>query len=400
MWIDIFKPWKYSAWALAWATAAFANSILTADCPGEPGVPVDARALGMGGAALGLCDGTNLNALNPAVLASLKNASFDFTILRGYNDYETAYGKSVSVSYDIPGAELAVPAGRDFVVGFSFREKLSVNYRMTTPLEYEGAPIGMSERRGVGAMYALRATVARKWQDRWLAGFAAGYDLGGPREVEAKAFKAKGYNDISETHEMDIKGVGGTLGIGYIAGEKLFFGAAAEFYLRHSVHEELYNDFTTYAENVRHADLPWAGGLGAAYNFNPHFRAAADARYTRWSDYKIDGRSYGYRDTMEFHGGVEGRINTEAKGFFLWRMPYRAGAFYVPWYDQSRGDYAFAGVTLGAGYLFHNNQDSRLDVAFEYGRRGGGAQPVREEQMNLYLSVVGLETWFGRQQDE
>jgi len=44
-----------------------ANSILTRDTPGEPGTEGGARAMAMGGAVLGLTDGSNGNFTNPAI---------------------------------------------------------------------------------------------------------------------------------------------------------------------------------------------------------------------------------------------------------------------------------------------------------------------------------------------
>jgi len=382
------------------AATAAANTILSVGTPGEPAAAVDARALGMGGAALALADGSNLNGLNPAVWASLKRAGFNLTAVRGYNSYETAQGKSVNVNYDVPGVEIALPAAENLTVAFSFREKLNQNYEVTAPLEFGGERIGTSERRGVGGLYALRLGAARRLSARWLAGLNAGYDFGAPEEVYTKTFTEKGYSDVQERLATSYRGVGGALGIVWLTDDHLSFGAAAELYARHSCREETSNDYVTLIESDHQVDLPYAGGVGAAYIFGPRARAALDVRYTAWSGFRVDGVGQGFRDTVEVRAGAEGRINAGRKGFFLWRMPYRCGAFYAPWYGRDYGTYTAFGVTAGAGYLFQNNEDSRFDAAFEYVRRGSAATAVREEQMNFYISVVGVETWFGKQQEE
>jgi hypothetical protein len=52
---------------------------------------------------------------------------------------------------------------------------------------------------------------------------------------------------------------------------------------------------------------------------------------------------------------------------------------------------------VGAGYLFSNNENSRLDFALEYGRRGDlASQGLEEEMFDFYVSVVGLEAWLGK----
>jgi hypothetical protein len=128
---------------------------------------------------------------------------------------------------------------------------------------------------------------------------------------------------------------------------------------------------------------------------------AADVRYNRWSAFAVDGADSGYRDTFEVHAGAEGRLTTARRSFFLWRMPYRVGASYVPWYATTNGEFAKVGWSVGTGYLFTENEDSRLDFALEYSRRGDlASQGLREEMIDFHLSVVGLETWLGKRERE
>jgi hypothetical protein len=73
----------------------------------------------------------------------------------------------------------------------------------------------------------------------------------------------------------------------------------------------------------------------------------------------------------------------------------------VPWYATRYGEFARWAVSVGGGYLFADNEDSRLDFALEYGRRGElASQGLREETFDFYLSVVGVETWLGKRERE
>ncbi len=384
-----------------WGAGARANTILAADTPGEPGLDVDARASAMGGAALGLFDGTNVNALNPAVPASYGRAVFNFTLARGYNSYETDAGRSVEVSYDMPIAELSIPLTRVFAGTVRFSQVLNTNFEETSPLEYEGEIIGTNRRRGRGSVYGLGAGVAARVGERWYVGGNAAYDFGAPKDVYIRDFTEKGFSDVTETLEESYKGLTLGLGAGYKVNAKLSCGAMAELAAVHKVHHTLSNDFATLEESDHRFSLPWSAGAGAAYVIGPRGRLAADVRYTAWSAFRVDGAGYGYRDTLAFGGGAEGRLTTARKTFFLWRMPYRVGAFYVPWYARNHGVMAKAGVAVGAGYPFLSNEESRLDVTLEYARRGNlAANGITEETFNFYMSVVGLETWLGKREAE
>jgi hypothetical protein len=376
---------------------AGANTILAAGTLGEPGTDVDARALGMGGAALGLFDGSNVNSANPAVPASYESAVFSFTLYRGYNSYQTAVGRSVEITYDFLHAELAVPVSKSLVASLGLREELNQNYELTRPLEVEGSEIGTSRLRGSGSVYSFSAGLAGRLGKRWFIGGGAGYDFGAPEEIHIKDFKAKGYSRIEERLEASYRGVKGGVGAGFLITDKFSLGGEVEVFNAHRVHETLYTEYATLREGDHRFAMPWSAGVGSAYILGPRGRLAADLRYTAWSRSAADGRNFGYRDTLELHAGAEGRLTAAPKAFFLWRMPYRVGASYVPWYSTERGEFAKAAVAVGAGYLFRNNENSRLDVTLEYGRRGGlASQGLNEEMFDFYLSIVGLEAWLGK----
>ncbi|MEE9457545.1 MAG: hypothetical protein V3W11_10400 [bacterium] len=379
------------------ACPAAANTILAAGTPGEPGIDFDARAVGMGGAAFGLFDGSNVNGVNPAVPASYGRAVFSVTLFRGYNSYETPAGKSVEITFDIPRVELAVPVSSSLALSLALRQELNQNYELTRPLEYEGVVVGTSRRKGTGSVYSFSAGLAGRLGERWYLGGAAGYDFGAPKEIYSKEFKEKGYSRIEETLETAYKGVKGALGAGYLVTDKFSVGAQLEVFSTHRVHETVFTEYATLYEEDRRFAMPWSAGLGAAYVVGPRGRFTADVRYTAWSRFAVDGEDLGYRDTVEFHAGAEGRLTAARKSFFLWRMPFRAGVSYVPWYSTEHGEFAKTGVAVGAGYLFKNNENSRLDVALEYSRRGDSpSRGLKEEMFDFCVSIVGLEEWIGK----
>lgn len=389
------------ALVFVWAVDAGSNTILSAGNLGEPGAGVDARSIAMGGTAIGGFDGFNVNSLNPATPASYGRAVFNLTLTRGYNSYETDFGRSVEVSYDAPGAELTVPVSSNTTTTIRFAEKFNRNYEYTRPLYSDEGLIGISRRTGKGAVYELGGSVAFSPAPAWLAGLGVYYNFGAPKDVYTKDFYKKGYSDITETIETAYSGFVLRGGAGLRLDARLTVGCFVEGGPPWRLDAGTYTDYATLRESRHSLKPPWAGGFGTAFKFGPRGVVTTDVTYGAWSVVKVDAAACNFRDVISVRAGAEGRLSTARKTFLLWRIPYRIGAFYEPWYDASAAAPSRVGMAVGAGYPFLANEESRLDFALEYSRRGSlGTNGVREEFYNVYISVVGLETWLGRKSED
>ncbi|MCP4229029.1 MAG: hypothetical protein GY771_02635 [bacterium] len=395
-------PVKYLVMILFISSNAFANSILTRDTPGEPGTDGDARAMAMGGAVLGLADGSNGNFTNPAIPATYGRASFGINFERNYIDYRVPYGKSVNISYDVPRVGLSIPFLYDTAISVSLNERYDQNYEVGAPLYVNGGYAGVQRIVGKGAIYSIAGGLSAKLNDRLYIGLAGHYNFGAPRELWQNDYYLKGFSDTEITIESRVSGFVVAAGLTYKLNDVVSLGGFAEIPSTLQISEKTYTEYDDLEESEYEFNLPIRAGTGFAYKPLDNLVTVGDVKYTRWSGFAVNGTEVDeFRDTIEIRGGAEFRPSLDKRAFVLWRTPYRAGVFYEPWYDTTRGKAARIGVSAGLGYIFNKNEDSRLDFAFEYSHRGGLEQNgVEENIFNLYMSLVGIETWLGKSHDE
>jgi hypothetical protein len=387
---------------LVFGLPAWGNSILTVGTPGELGTTMDARAMAMGGAGLALLDGSNANLVNPAVAATYRNTTFDLSFERNYTDYRVPYGKSVNISYDLPRVVVGTPFYWNSALFIGLTERYDQNYLVTAPLYERGNLVGVRRIVGEGAVYAISGGGATRFGGRLYVGAAGYYHFGAPKVLYQHDYYVKGYSETEETAETSYRGFAIGVGIGYRVTEKVHLGGYFEIPHQLNVEAETYNNYGTLEESGHKFSMPARGGFGAVYRKSDRWCIAGDVGYVGWKSFRVDGGSVlPTRNVLSFHAGLEVKPTTEKRRFFLFRQPYRAGFFYRPWYDETRGPMAETGFSAGFGYLFRDNDESRVDFAFEYAKRGGLEENGLEETVyNMYLSIIGIEAWIGKMVEE
>ncbi|UCE28293.1 MAG: hypothetical protein JSW52_05990 [Candidatus Coatesbacteria bacterium] len=384
------------------AKNALANSVFTVGTPGELGTAADARAMGMGGAGLALLDGSNANLLNPAIAATYDRTTFDLSFERNYTSYRVPYGNSVNISYDLPRVEVGLPFYWNSALFVGLTERYDQNYLVTAPLYEGGNRIGVRRIVGNGAVYAISGGGAIRFGQRLYAGAVGHYHFGAPRVLYQHDYYVKGYSDTEETFETSYRGFAIGTGVGYRLTDETHLGGYFEVPYRLNVEAETYNEFGTIEESSHKFSMPARGGFGVVYRHSDRWFVAGDVGYVGWGAFNIDGADVlPTRNVLSFSAGLELRPTTAKRSFFLFRQPYRVGFFHRPWYDETHGAAAETGFSAGFGYLFRDNNESRIDFAFEYARRGGLAENGVEETIyNMYLSIIGIEAWIGKMAEE
>jgi opacity protein-like surface antigen len=370
--------------------------------PGELGTAMDARAMAMGGAGLALLDGTNVNLLNPSVAATYDKTAFKLSFERNYTDYRVPYGKSVNISYDLPQVVVGVPFYWNSALFIGLTERYDQNYLVTAPLYEGGNRVGVRRIVGEGAVYAISGGGATRFGDKLYVGAVGHYHFGAPKILYQHDYYVKGYSDTEETIETSYRGFAIGAGIGYRLTDKVHVGGYFEIPHKLSVKVETYNEFGTIEESNHKFSMPARGGIGTVYRRSDRWCVAGDIGYVGWGSFRVDGRDVlPTRNVLSVHAGLEFRPITEKGGFFLFKQPYRAGFFRRPWYDETRGAMAETGFSTGFGYLFRDNNESRVDFTFEYAKRGGLEESGVEETIyNMYLSIIGIEPWIGKMAEE
>jgi len=384
---------------LIFSSGAFANTLLNIDHMGEPLLGYEARGVGMGNTSIALFDGLNTSLLNPAVSAQLTTTLFTATYLRYQTKYSLGGQESAVVEHNLPNVAVTAFIPKIILpVTVGYHSYYDWGVKVVQPLLENGEEIGEQRYIGSGSVNAFSVS-AGKTILPWLSlGLRLDYYFGAPKQVWVKDFSDENYSDVRDILEHKMQGPSFTVGaIGNLGG-----GLDLGFFYQHKAQLDVQDTVTSYFGEVSSSSYsityPARLGVGVAYSPFKWLTMAMEVIYTRWSGFSSDVETYNFNDTTEFHYGMELVPSQDPKAFKLWRLPYRLGFYYIPFYgtDSWGGKYKEMGVTFGMGYYFRQNENSRVDVAFEFGKRGGGGVQLDENIFRLYFSVSALEKWLGK----
>lgn len=139
--------------------------------------------------------------------------------------------------------------------------------------------------------------------------------------------------------------------------------------------------------------LPANTGVGISIIKDNKLTFLADYRYQAWSSLNVSGINYRLVNSNRYSAGVEYSKQKEYQGSKFEVSYLQAGAFYNQSYLQiSNEQIADRGFTLGAGF---NSKRSTLSYhfSFEYGIRGSGITPVKENYTNFTIGLSYKDFW-------
>lgn len=384
--------------ALSLSTAS-ADTLLNIDQMGEPFLAYEARAIAMGNACIALYDGANTSLLNPACSAQLSTTMFNATYLRYQTRYSLYGQESAVVEHNLPNISFTAFIPKiELPVTVGYRTYYDWGIKVAQPLIVEGEEVGEEWYIGKGSLNCFSVASARRLLPWMSLGLRLDYYFGAPKEAWIKDFSSDYYTDVRDVLEHRMHGASFTVGAVGSMGMGLDVGFFYQHKAKLDVEDTVTSNFGVVAEDSYTLTYPARMGFGIAYRSFPWLTAAIDVIHTRWSGFEGGNQEFDFQSTTEFHGGVEIVPSQNPKSFKLLRLPYRVGFYYIPWYgaDPGGGRYSEVGFTFGMGYLFGQNENSRVDVAFEFGRRGGGDLDLQEDIFRLYFSVSALEKWLGK----
>ena len=158
-------------------------------------------------------------------------------------------------------------------------------------------------------------------------------------------------------------------------------------------------------------ELPWAYGVGLAYQHGASFRAGVDYQLQKWGNIMMpefidenEGRgryelkSGLLKDLHRVNVGAEWTPNANSSKFFN-RIRYRLGAGYAtPYYyiNDSDGPKEYH-VSLGFGIPILNNYNHRsiLNISAEWQRRSA-TNLVKENTFRINIGLTFNERWFAK----
>ncbi len=379
-------------------TLASAYSLFALGRPGEPIPPADARGMALGNNALGLWDLGSLSLLNPATIAGREYSTLTLSTRWENNFYRVAAGSSVYEAVDLPNIQFVFDLPAGLAVGAGWQERQSWRFIYSQPLYDGDEEVGTAWVEGRGAVNGANLALAWAPNENLGLGLRATALIGSPAEVWRTDFDDENKDEYTDTEDHLVTDVVGlTLAAGVNARLGQFnLGAYFEYPVLGDVTKVTESTFGEVSRESATFDFPVNFGLGVGWTANRNLLLVGDFRYEMWSGFAIDGVERGYDDTLHAGLGVEVIPSRRFTDFFLFRMPWRVGGYYETLYDSPRGtDLTELGVTVGTGIFFGEEDESAIDVAFQYARRGNfDENGLEEEIFRVMVSLNGSDNWW------
>jgi long-subunit fatty acid transport protein len=369
-----------------------------------------ARAMGMGGAFIGIADDATAASWNPAGLIQLETPEVSIVGDYGYTraSYSSAAHPEIANTSSDDNVDLnyfsaAIPFHlfRNMVFSVNYQRLYDFNQSLDYSYNYAAAGIDlMQDKRyrqegSIGALglagaiqitptFSLGMTLnvwtdRLFWENEWRANYTehgVGTSGGLPTTIDTNI----------EDKYSQFRGLNANFGVLWNMTPQLTIGAVVKApFTATAVHEYNYQQVQngvagapiSLREDVE-LDMPLSYGLGVAWRFSDALSVDFDIYRTDWSNYAlrdqkgnefspIDGRPLNLSD-------VENTIQARLGGEYLIIMqdrdmvvPLRAGLFYDP--EPSEGDVRdFYGFALGSGVAY---KQFIFDVAYQV-RWGSG----------------------------
>lgn len=348
------------------AGGASAQSVLSARGLGYPIEPLDARARGLGGVALGLPE-ASFSLVNPASAVGITSAAVSITYQPDEFDATVGNDATRGTTARFPTVQAAFQPRPRLSISLGYGSFLDQNWSasQSDSMTLSSGRVAVEDRfRSVGGIARFRGGVGYLVNPRLAVAVALDAYTGAVRDSSSRIIE--GLSPAVSATEVTYTGTGGAAGVRWTPLDALTVAAAISGggKLNANVDDSLVVD--------RDYSLPLTFDLGASARVTGHTLLAVSGRYAGWSaaDDDVTNRG-GTRDATSLSAGLE------YDGFTLLRqtLPLRLGGRVAQlpfrWlgagteFPTERAVSAGIGARLGRGAAL-------LDAGVERGTRGGG----------------------------
>lgn len=375
--------------SLAPAEAAAQVELLGTVGLGRPVRPLDARARGLGGAAVVL-HGGNLSAVNPASLARIYSSGIwlayqpESRTLQG----DVASGDTETASF--PLFRMALPMSPRWVAGAAFGGVLDRSWgvQVTDTVSLTARDVPFQETRtSDGGVNQFRLESGYIIRPGWTVGAAFQYFFGESRVKVVRVFDpdsvvADPLQPFASTTAIRSSGWGLTLGTEYQPADDFIVGLVASWGSDLTI-----RDGSTGAEIK--VGLPLGLDIGASLLLGADLLFAVAGGWKNWSSAGAGLPDSGVEDTWRVGGGFEVRFLSSGDA---WASYLRLGGSYekLPFKLEGGSPWERA-LALGLGTDFLGGR-GRFDAAIEFGGRGDLDTNAVEESFTRYTFSAAVFT--------
>ena len=386
--IRIGSVWCAALLLVSSAGSGWAQSLLAREGLGYVVEPLDARARGLGGAALGL-PGVNLSLVNPAVSARVPAPALLVGFQYDQSAADFAGGSAEGQTPRFPVIQAALPLGQRWGVSVGYGGFLNQSWAVETQdtvIGLRAHPVVEQDRlASTGGVGRLRLGVGRTLGERFSVGLGVDLYTGSVQDSVSRVFYRSRNPDTLESTLVPFRSVAvrSFSGVGFVAGARWNASEALGLEATVSHGGSLEADSDVGGEQLY--DLPLSFGLGAHGRVAQRTVLVATGRWTGWDRTAGDLGTDGARNVWSLAGGVE----HELAGANERAYPLRLGGRYqkLP-FAGAQSDFADErAVSAGLGARLGNGA-AWLDLAVERGNRSVGALDFSENFWRISTSLM------------
>ena len=381
---------------------------------------------GMGGVGYAFRKGNEVNPLNPASYSSIDSLTFIFDaglsgqITQYREKQEKVTGRSGGFDYVVGSFRLIRHLGVSF--GILPYSNIGYNYFSREVLQEMDAVV-RTTHSGSGGLNQLFLGAGWQVAKPLSIGFNFSY-LWGSNERSVATSSTSDVNTLTKTYRTSVNNFKFDIGLQYVQplnkNDVMTVGVVVSPGHNTGADPEciITNRKSTTGErdSLRYTlddaiELPWAFGVGLAYQHSTSLRVGVDYQLQKWGSVMMpefvdedDGRgryelgSGLMKDLHRINIGAEWTPNANSAKFFN-RIRYRIGGGYAtPYYyiNSSDGPKEYH-ASLGFGIPIMNNYNHRsiLNISAEWVRRSA-ANLVKENTFRINIGLTFNERWFAK----
>lgn len=377
---------------------------------------------GMGGVGIAARNNRFVNVLNPAAVTARDSLSFmsDFGLNGKVSFFSDGGKKNLKTVVNIDDFVISFPMWRHTAFMAGVRPISDVGYQISSSSIDADSGKRSFISNGNGGVYQLFAGAGVTLWNRLSLGAQFNYHFGNISKTATTSYEEVSYRDFQSGDSLQVNSLGARFGLQYVqklAGKHaLTLGATYQLSSRLNGHSVHYTEKGSYDRERTALDLKDQNirmgselGLGLAYTYGDKLFVEFDYTRTDWSKSGLE-RVSGFSSSGElpflpaagqsFRLGAEFTPNRSDIRYYLRRCTYRAGAYYEQsYYTVGGSSVDAAGITLGVTFPVFRWYNG-ISVGLDFGQRGFGGAPVKENYFGFNLGFNVFDIWFQKRSYE
>ncbi len=367
-----------------------------------------ARAMGMGGAFIGVADDATAASWNPAGLIQLEKP--EISLAYSYFHTKRAYNPSALTDIDSDNitdaeglnyASITVPFvlldWKNMVFSLNYQRVYEMNKELNITFQRSGSGANLLENNEFvqdGVLYTFSPAIALEITQTLSLGVTVNFwnDLFGDngwstnfeQQSNGEIFSFPVEFKVSEKSDVSFEGINAHIGFLWSFHESFTLGGIIKTPFDADLNRQvssfqsqdwpsfpLLNESTNESDKDYTMKMPLSYGIGLSYRHSDELTIALDVYITDWSEYIIEDETGNKVNPLDGRLLTEGELNDTTQvrlgaEYLIIRadslIPIRFGLFYDPEPAKGSPD-DYYGVTFGSGYA---KGKIAIDAAYEY----------------------------------